>query len=274
MNARQVHALIAAGVNDPRLIDYWEKYPEILRDEGLVPERMDLRSLRYFVGLVVKVRHNGIRADLPLTFRLLSVVGSEIELFSAYARHCASIGHVFASTPQGRTRDLIAFLERWVDLSQKNGILLWDIARHEYALSCLNGLDAASLRLPDTFRCCETRPAAVSIPVVNGLIIQHVMQCRLDELIAALRQNKPPLDGVLLAETYCCYWRPLASDEIQLLQLDELGFYAIKAVDGTRSASDVCKQLLGDHDRLTQFLTALAQIADVGVLRFIPASSR
>src|SRR6266576_370375 len=115
MTARQVHAVIAAGVENPSLVACWSDEPERLRRQGIKPETIDLVALRKFAGMTVKVRHNGLRQDLPLTFRLLNITGLEIEVFSAYAAFRASDGRGYAPSTEARTRDFIAFLEAWLD---------------------------------------------------------------------------------------------------------------------------------------------------------------
>ena len=84
MNARRVHAVLAAGVQNPALIEAWRRDPELLRGLGLDPAKVDLDALWKFAGLTLKVRHNGIREDLPLTFRLLHV--TELAVVSPWFR--------------------------------------------------------------------------------------------------------------------------------------------------------------------------------------------
>ncbi|MBF3725775.1 hypothetical protein ISG25_24750, partial [Burkholderia pseudomallei] len=186
MNARTIHALIAASTKDPQLIERWRRHPDLLRGAGIAPGDLDWRALEHFVGLSLKVRHNGLRGDFPLSFRLLSVVGLEIEVFAAYASDCAESGHVFAATPQERARDLIAFLDRWLDPAQRNHVLLWDILRHEYALACLRQAGDAPLADARPAARHRARATAGGIPTLNGSVVQHVMRCNPDDLAAAL----------------------------------------------------------------------------------------
>ncbi|AHI80814.1 hypothetical protein BTRA_5081 [Burkholderia thailandensis USAMRU Malaysia  len=268
MNAGKIHAVIAAGAKDPRLIEHWRWRPDLLRRAGIEPDHLDLRVLENFAGLSLKVRHNGLRGDLPLSFRLLSVAGLEIEVFAAYASDCAESGHVFAATPRERARDLMAFLDRWLDPAQRNHVLLWDILRHEYALSCLRQESAAPL--PAARRIIRHRDRATGgcIPMLNGSVAQHVMHCNPEDLASALRQKEPPLDAVPAADTYCCYWRSAETGEIRFLQADTLGYFAIEAIDGRRSAADICDRLLGGRRLLPQFLRSLDQLAGIGIVRF------
>ena len=85
MNARRVHAVLAAGVEDPMLIAGWRTEPARLVRLGIEPESLDLNALWKLAGLTIKVRHNGVRQQLPGTFRLMAAAGLEISLFADYA---------------------------------------------------------------------------------------------------------------------------------------------------------------------------------------------
>src|SRR5438067_124802 len=119
MNARNVQAVLAAGVQSPDLLSKWQADPTFLRSKGIDPATIDLAALRKFAGLSIKVKHNGLRFDLPLTFRLMSLAEMDIGIFSAYATYCAANGHRLAKTSAERACDLISFLESWLDLAQK-----------------------------------------------------------------------------------------------------------------------------------------------------------
>ena len=112
MNARNVQAVLAAGVHSPNLLAKWQQDPAFLRSKGIEPHTIDLAALRKFAGLSVKVKHNGLRFDFPLTFRLMGLAELDIPVFADYATHCAETGHRLAKTSAQRARDLISFLER------------------------------------------------------------------------------------------------------------------------------------------------------------------
>lgn len=270
MTARSVHSVLAAGVAKPNLIDLWRQHPQLLRDEGVDPDSIDLSALRKFAGLGAKVRHNALRQDLPLSFRLMHLAGLEIEIFSSYACYCAALNHAFAPTSQQRLRDLLAFLEHSLDSTRRDHALLWDIIRHENAISQLaklpfsaadHGADSGS-----------PRPAAGRTPVVCGEILLYEMRCDPQLLATALRQSSPPLTEVISETVYQSYWRSDRTGDIQLLRLDEFGYYALSGVDGEKTVTDLCLQLTGSSPPKSQFLKVLGQLGDVGILRFRPAA--
>ena len=110
MNASQVHAIIAAGLENPALLERWRRQPDLLRNRGVDPQALDLDALWKFAGLSIKIRHNGLRGELPSTFRLLNIAGLEIEVFASYASFQAGQGNRYSATADGRSQDLLLFL--------------------------------------------------------------------------------------------------------------------------------------------------------------------
>jgi hypothetical protein len=265
VKARQVHSVLAAGLQNPQLIAAWQADPQRLRQHGIEPGSVDLAALWMFAGLTVKVRHNGLREDWPLSFRLMNLVGLEIEVFTAYARSRAFKGPSYASTTQGKARDLIAFLGQWLDRTKAEHSMLWDLIRHEEALARLAGPGAPTA--PERQPRLQRTPTAASIPWVCGELILHEMRCDPRAIAAALRQSRPPLDQVSLSEHRFCYWR-LGADDIRIVELDAFSYYALSLVDGARSAADLSRALAGNRRPAREFLQLLGQLGDAGMLRF------
>jgi hypothetical protein len=276
MTARQVHALIAAGVENPLLVARWENEPQRLAAQGLDANDVDLDALAKFAGLTVKVRHNALRNDLPLTFRLLNVAGLEIEVFAAYAAFRAQHGGRYAATTAERTRELIAFLDDWLDRDRREHVLLWDLIRHEDALA--RGTPAS--RPAGLAASRRHRVTSRSVPHIRGNVLLHEMQSDPAIVAAVLREKTPPLDRVPFATRHVCYWRPAerrrdaagpagedaAAPQIHILELDEFGFYALSLVDGTRSVADLSEALIGTRRCSRAFLQLLTQLVDLGIL--------
>jgi len=266
MNARQVHAVLAAGVENPGLIARWRREPQLLRSYGIEPDTVDLDGLWKFAGLTVKVRHNAIREDLPLTFRLMSVAGLEIEIFAAYAGDRASKGARYASTAEARACDLVDFLEHWLDLERPGHSLLWDMLRHERALAQLTKSAPPSGPGAERVGGPRTAPSSATLPRVRGKIILHEMRSDPRAVGAALRASAPRLPGVLLEPAYFCYWRADAAKEISIVQLDAFGFYILSFVDGARSAADLNRELGGGKKPTRAFLQLLGELGALGIL--------
>jgi len=270
MSASQVHAVIAAGLEDPTLLERWRREPDLLRKCGVDPASFDLDAIWKFAGLSTKVRHNGLRADLPLTFRLLNVAGLEIDVFASYAAHCAAEGKVYAATSDARSQDLLLFLEQWLDFDKHEHALLWDLMRHELALSRLGTVSRRT-----DFPVCPGQAGmpvlrAASVPRLCGDIVLHEMRSDPRITGALLQQKNPNLNEVVLGEFYFCYWRG-AAEELFILEFDELGFYLlamVNGVDGARSAADLAHLISGRRRPSPALLGALSQLAAIGIIAF------
>ena len=260
MIASRVHAIMAAGLENPELLARWKQEPELLRNYGVDPEAFDLDAIWKFAGLSAKVRHNGLRFDLPLTFRFLSLNGLEIEVFGAYAAHKARAGTRYAPTTEGRIVELVDFLRTWLDSNKREHSLLWDLIRHETALAQLRK------RTPSTKK--------ARVPHIVGEIILHEMTCDPREVGKLLREKSFDPDGVQRDVVRLCYWNPGDPEEICILELDELGFNLLSLVDGKKSLADF-NRLLGGRSRPSKkLLNAFSQLASVGVIAFVNNSGQ
>ena len=248
MSASRVHAIMAAGVENPALLARWQQEPDLLRSYGVDPAEFDLDAISKFAGLSAKVKHNGLRAELPLTFRFLNVNGLEIEMFGAYAVHKARSGTRYAATTEARIVGLVDFLREWLDFERREHSLLWDVIRHETAL--------AQLR-----RLTPTRKKR-RVPHIAGEIRLHEMNSDPREVGKLLRQKSFDARKVRRRVVRLCYWN--RGDEIFILELDELGFNLLSLVDGKRSMADF-NRLFGG--RVAKKLNAaFTELASVGVI--------
>jgi hypothetical protein len=268
MKAGRVHAVLAAGVENPRLLARWRREPELLRGCGVEPNELDLGALWKFAGLTAKVRHNGLRADLPLTFRLMSVAGLEIEVFASYASALASEGRRYAATTAERAQDLLAFLERWLDFERREHALLWDLFRYELALARLRGLPAPTDSTPADPPTSQSLPRASSVARVRGHVVLHEMRCDPRQVGAMLQEKTPRLGEAALGAFHFCYWRAGAAAEIHVLQLDELGFYLLTLADGARTVAETGRALGCGGRPAKWLLKAMGELAALGVLTF------
>ena len=271
MSARRVHAVLAAGVSRPDLILSWKNDPGFLCRHGIEPGSLDLSALWKFAGLTVKVRHNGVRCWLPMSFRLMAVAGLEIDLFASYASSFSASGQSLPQTTLERACKFMSFLEGWLDVKVREHAMLWDLVRHEHALATLSDVPALfpqgrfcnRLALPKA-------PSASSVPEVQGRIVLNEMSCDPRTVVLALSQRFPQLGDIDMAMRYLGYWRQEDSSEMRILELDEFSFYTLSCVDGSRSAAEL-NQLLGGRKHLEpKFLRLLGMLADLGILGFHP----
>lgn len=265
MIARQVHAIIAAGLENPTLLSRWRREPELLRKCGVDPDTVDLDALWKFAGLSAKVKHNGLRGHLPSTFRLLNIAGLEIEVFASYATFQAGQGKRYAPSPEGRSDDLLLFLEQWLDFGKHEHALLWDVIRHETTLARLR---TKSLKIESTISdtTAKCRPRTNSIPKVCGEIVLHEMRSDPRVVEKLLRRKRPNLQQVSKGTFHFCYWR--TAEALFILQLDELGLFLLSMIDGKRSIADIGYSIDGRRKTCAELQNALSELAALRIVAF------
>ena len=269
MTARLVHSVMAAGLENPELIARWRDDPRLLAGRDGELAGLDLDGLRKFAGLAAKIRHNGVREKLPLSFRLMSVARMEIDVFAAYAEDRSRNGVRYAASVEDKTRDLVAFLGTWLDRGNPHHCLLWDLARHEQTLDALGQQPQGPPAPPTKVAASKAaKLAAATTPRIAGEIVLHEMSCEPSAVAACLYESRPRIDDLEIGQRLFCYWRPGEAGAIQILQLDAFGYYLLGLVDGLRSVADLSATLGCGRRPTRQFLQALRQMASCGVLRF------
>ena len=195
----------------------------------------------------------------------MAFAGLEIGLFADYAAFRVSSGKRYAPATTERTHDLVQFIGQWIDPSVDIQALLGDIVRHEHALVLLNATPE-----PDVASGADEGGSGVgrriAVPRLCGRIVLHEMHCDPILLAAALRKTVPPLAQLTLEARYYCYWRNSQASEIDVLEVDEFGYYVLSLVDGRRSVADISQQLGGSRRPTRGFTRALAQLEALGIL--------
>jgi hypothetical protein len=261
MTARRVHAVLAAGVQSPHLIDRWQADAGMLQAHGIEPASIDLAALWKFSGFTTKVRHNGVRNLLPMSFRLMGAAGFEIDFFAAYASFNAVNGRTYSGPLDERCRKLVDFMQQWLDMSVKDHVLLWDVIRHELALVTLAEDEVSAP--PDA-------SATAGVARIAGRLILHEMQSDPNATVSVLAAKNPALEHLGLSARYCGYWRPEHSADVHVVELDAFGYSALANVDGVRSTAQLSELLGLGPQPAPDFLRAIGQFADAGIIRIAP----
>jgi hypothetical protein len=267
MTPRKVHALLAASLANPSLIEALRHEPDRVRRYGVEPGSVDLAALQSFAGLTAKVRHTALRDELPMTFRLLSTEGLEIDVFAAYALHVSLEGRQFAPTTAERARDFIAFVGTWLDRENPTHLLLWDLMRHEHSIARLT---QSRVRPPGEARAGELRPRPPGgAPCLRGEVLLHEMTSDPRVAIARLQGREPDLRGLGSAERYVAYWSPYDASGMSVVDLDLLGYCTLRMVDGETSALEIDRALGGKGRKPRKnLLRLLQQLAAIGIIAF------
>lgn len=263
-SARQVHAIIAAGLADPKKLYSWIKNPELLKPCGIDPYDLDLKSLWRFSGLTTKVRYNDLRRILPMTFTFLSNTGLEFEIFADYAIPAAELRTAGKNTVSDKLQGLFEFIEGWVDLRIHNHSLLWHILQHEVTIAQIRNIAKQEVILVNSK--CENYEFKINdIPIIRGML--RLFELRFDPrmIFDTLRRKPNELSSLQLHPVRLGYWWDGESSEINLLELDESTFHILGLIDGRRAVRDIV-QILADQenhhaeDTILEFMSQLANI--------------
>ena len=131
-SARSVHSAIATYVADPNRLAREAAKPPAERPTAL--RELDLDTLADFTGLTEKVRHNQVRGDLQMTFRLLRLTGQEIQLFRDYAPISLQRRQQRLTSPAQRLDGLVEFTENWAGTDSQR-CLVRDLLRYEHTVA-------------------------------------------------------------------------------------------------------------------------------------------
>ncbi len=267
MSLARVHAVMAAGVEQPRLLARWRAQPARLRALGVEPGEIDLDALAKFAGLSVKVRHNPLRALFPLSFRLMHVTAMEIEAFAAYAAHRSERRLGYAATMPERARDLIAFLDDWLDPRVRSHGLLRDALHYEEAIARLGSWFAG-----DAMSVPHGEAVAGDAPCLRGAVLLRELGCDPQTLAGVLHASEPDLARVPRRPQRLCFWRAPGTGEVAVLRLDAFGFHLLAAIDGRRTPQGLARRLGGGRGTTAAVRAALDALADAGVVGWGPVA--
>lgn len=239
MTSARTQAALAAALANPQLVEAWQA--GTARRFAAI-SGVDLDTLRRFGGLSYKVRHNGLRRGMPVSFRLLRLLGIELDLFAAYAAARARDGTTLATGDRLRRRDLVAFVGGWRMPGVAAHDRVWDIVRHESALADLEDEpgDAASAR-PERPLTSDSRLAVV------GRLIRHDITYDPDTIAAATAATDALalLDALPPAPSSLGYWQSAPQARIACLRLDAFSASVLDSIDGVRTLDAISRILLG-----------------------------
>lgn len=251
--ASLVHSVIAAALADPPRLRGWAADVTVLESLGIDPTTIDIEALSKFAGLGEKVRHNLTRAMLPMTFRLLTLLGQDIDLFGAYALSSRNPGR--GTPPIDRVDALASFVDDWAG-SDPDRTLIRDMCRHEHALARLRAIEAEPQERPVPASRAELAP--------RGELLLCELASDPRQLVQVLRDQCPRLDTVDRGSWTFVYQRePDAA--IRVLQIDPAVGDLLRLLDEGISLIALAEQLRHQADD-PALHAALDQLADVGLL--------
>jgi hypothetical protein len=249
ISARRVQATIATCLAEP---DRAEAVAAALGDP------LDLEAVRYLAGLAEKVRHNGVRADLELTFRLLRLTGLEMELFRDYAPGSARRRARGLTAPADRLAGLVEFADSWAGTDPDRS-LIRDLARYEQILADFRipaptpGVDAGGELGPET------------VLVRLGRMAVLVAGCDPAQVAEVLRAREPELAAVVRRPRVLLYHQA-ADAGVRAIEVSSGVPGLLAAVDGVATVRELALRLLGDEAATGMLAAGYAQLRELGLV--------
>jgi hypothetical protein len=273
--ARQVHAVLAAAVSNPLLLEELRQRAGRGEDDTAT---FDLERIRLFAGLAVKVRQNDVRLSLPLTFKLLDRLKISIPLFAAYSKQAAALRQANKNMRSDKIESISCFMEGWLDPHVPEHALVRDILRHERALLACNGNRANSVPGHQD-RHAASVTAAVrpeSIPRPAPGLIHHEMSCDTLALDRMLRLPTGDLSAVRRGQFYYAYCWDSERGCVSTREIDELGDILINLAGGRRSVGRLVEILRQAGVTLSraQLCDATQNLVNHGILILVDRPSR
>jgi hypothetical protein len=230
-SARQVHALLAAVLDDPNLVR--DTRYGLLGSTNSI--EIDLGRLRLFAGLTVKVRQNDLSLSLPLTFAVIDRLKISIELFAEYAAEAAALRKANKKTSKDKIESLANFLSKWLDKEDPDQALIWDAIRHDLALIEIR--EASSAFKPN--RPVTNKVTARSVPLQDKQIIRHSMSCSLIDLDQVLRLRAGHLSSLTRRSFHHVYYWDTSRRCVGVNQINELADTLIDCSNGCRTVAQI-----------------------------------
>jgi hypothetical protein len=161
-----------------------------------------------------------------------------------------------------RARDLLGFLDGWLDDVNPVHVRLRDALRYEDAIARLGPWHTATnvddgVNLPD-------------VPKLRGTVQLHEFGCDPRVLAGALHASAPDLGSVPDEPHALCFWRAPDADEVTVLDLDALGFHLLARLDGRRNVPALVRSLGGGRGATAAVRAALSTLAEFGLVQ-LPA---
>jgi hypothetical protein len=266
--ARRVHAMLAAAMANPELLEHWRSSSSARKKTGAAA--LDLEKLHQFSGLVTKVRHNDVRLIAPFTFKLLDVFGISVEVFAAYAIQAHSLRKVGANSPSEKLQSLSSFLEQWLDHGNRLHSLVWDLIRHESAIHTLQNAAASTMNQSVVPIAQQLSPRQTPAP---RKFVLHEMTCNPVELVRKLRSQNRKFQMPSREQHYFAYCSGGDTERIQVLELDAIGSLILDLADGSRSILQMrtILQKAGIGLSIQDLCAATAKLAAEGLLMAVGA---
>jgi hypothetical protein len=266
-SASQVHGVIAAAIDNPRLLKSWLEHPDALREFGIDPCDIDLPAVWKFAGMSTKLRYNNLRKDLPLTFRVLSCTGLEIEVFASYTYRAIELRDSGIKGAEQKLNSFFDFLKTWLDVNDQRHAVIWDVFRHEMSIRQLRSMVEST---SDTDIATNVYGATMEcVPSIRGALLLQKMTFDPRCIKKALQQHPADLFKLIRGEFYIVYWWNAIKRQTHILNVDQVHFALLSMIDGSRSIREILQRFGFADEEMCCPEVLLRSFEDIGKLGLV-----
>jgi len=203
--------------------------------------RLDVNRVRYFAGFITKVQHNYLWESFPYTRALLKLYQIEIEVFTAYLAIYQQLRAQGAISKDQKIESFMKFLLAYLEPSKKVELPgLQEVIAHEHMeweiRRALRGVESPGpQRSQIDLSALSTRQLGRLVPVVQGAF--RVNDFIRDPLVIVKQIAQGSFDPQEIPEQrqYLGYWGETATNQLHILELDDLSANLLSLVNGRRS---------------------------------------
>jgi hypothetical protein len=229
-------------------------------------EALDFSKVRKFAGFITKVQHNYLWDPMPFTRALLKHHGVEIELFAAYHARHLELREEGASRP-AKISSFLEFAQAFVTERDYPG--LREILLHERIRWELESLPPTGT-VPDAR--VDPGPLGKLVPHARGRVRVarfELSPLAIEQQLASGRFEPSELSA---GKRDLAYWSDPGSEQLRILEIDELTAALVSEVDGKRSVRAVVARVAGraaDDETAERVRPVFEGLADAGLLALV-----
>lgn len=233
--AGRVHAILAAAMSDPCLLNRWRVQSLNGTEPAEIDAEFDVLKIWRFSGLVTKVRHNDLRPNLPASFAIMDSANIGIRLFASYAETAATMRRQGRTSKAEKIAALVEFLRDWLTKENSIHMLLWDIIRHE---STIFGLLSQSVAREQYLAGPDSQSISnLCVPIRRAGLVQLDMSCNPVEAIRRIRSGED-LRSINRADRHFAYSITSDGSEVKLHTINPIAAFLLNEADG-RTVSEI-----------------------------------
>lgn len=258
MEGAVVNSILARSLLDAAFLEQlMQDAPTALKDYALSEKErkdflaLDIIQVSNFAGFITKVQHNYLWESFPYTLTLLRYYKMEIKVFSAYLDTHLKL-KTEGATRNRKIESFLTFLQSYlVSHSDARCPGLREVLIHERMqweirnFLSNSGTSGPELRaIPTDLSSLNSRQFARLTPLVRGALRGGVFTYDPFRIIADLNQGQFDPNALLDSPRYICYWGDSITQQLRVVELDNLSALLISEVDGRRSVRTIISRVM------------------------------